>query len=84
VTRPSLRDRLKPAELVGLSAVVAAFVGLVTLIATRIPELALIFTGIAFILALLLLAMLALVASEPPKEQDGPVLLPKPKDRPRD
>jgi hypothetical protein len=56
----------------------------VVLLATRQLELTLIFAGVAFILALLGFAMLALAESPPKDPADGPVLLPKPKDHPRD
>ena len=57
---PSLRDRMRPAELIGLSAILAIFAGLVVLISTREVLLALIFLGIAFIVSLVVRAMLAL------------------------
>lgn len=84
MSKPSRRERLRPAELVGLSAGAALFVGVVAVLGTREVELALIFAGVAFILALLGFAMLALAESPPKDPQDGPVLLPKPEDRPRD
>ena len=58
--KPPLRDRLRPLELLGISAVLAIFTGLVVLMATREPVLALIFLGVAFIVSLVVLAMLAL------------------------
>lgn len=57
---PSRRDRTRPVELIGLSAIFAVFVGLVVLMSTREVVLALIFAGIAFIVSLVGLAMLAL------------------------
>jgi cyanate permease len=70
------RQRLRPIELVVMAAIVAAFVGVVVLITTRDLSLASIFTGIAFIGALLLLAMLALLeTSDPTDPSDGPVLM---------
>jgi len=60
VTAPSRRDRTRPLELLGLSGVFAVFVGVVVLISTREIVLALIFAGIAFIVSLVGLAMLAL------------------------
>ena len=65
MTKPSLRDRLKPVELVGFAGVLAVFAGGVTLFATREPQLAVILAGIAFIVSLLVLAMLALAAGAP-------------------
>jgi len=60
VSAPSRRDRTRPLELLGLSGVFAVFVGVVVLISTREIVLALIFAGIAFIVSLVGLAMLAL------------------------
>ena len=65
---PSRRDRSRPAELLGLSAVFAVFVGLVVLMSTRELVLALIFLGIAFIVSLVGLAMLSL-AVRPDKDE---------------
>ena len=65
---PSRRDRTRPAELLGLSAILAVFVGLVVLMSTRELVLALIFLGIAFIVSLVGLAMLSL-AVRPDKDE---------------
>ncbi len=59
-TPPTRRDRTRPMELLLLSGVMAVFTGLVVLMSTRQWELALIFMGVAFIVALVGLAMLAL------------------------
>ncbi|ROQ40065.1 hypothetical protein EDF46_1701 [Frondihabitans sp. PhB188] len=64
MTTPSRRERVRPAELLGLSAVFAVFTGLIVLLATRELNLAGIFLCIAFILAVVVLAMLSL-ASKP-------------------
>lgn len=74
MTGPTRRERSKPFELVGLAAVFAAFSGGIALLAVRDVRLALILGGIAFIAALLVLAMLALAAGEPQDPADGPVL----------
>ncbi|MDH6235416.1 hypothetical protein [Cryobacterium sp. CG_9.6] len=58
--QPSRRDRLKPAELLGISGVMALFVGLTVLLTTRDFVLALITLGVTFILALVVIAMLVL------------------------
>jgi hypothetical protein len=68
MSRPSLRDRLKPLELVAMAAGLGVFTGAIAIAGTREWQLALIFAGIAFIAALLVLAMLALAAGAP---QDG-------------
>ena len=66
---PSRRDRTRPVELIGLSAVFAVFVGLVVLMSTRQIELALIFLGVAFVVSLVGLAMLSLAARPTGDEQ---------------
>jgi len=60
VNQPSRRDRLKPVELLVLSAVLSLFVGLVVLLSTREIILALIFFGVAFIVSLVVMAMFSL------------------------
>ena len=82
MTGPSFRDRTKPVELLIISAVLGLFVGLVVLMSTREPVLALIFFGVSFIVALVVLAMLALAVAptgdeqldidEQDREQGGP------------
>lgn len=57
---PSRRDRLRPLELVGFSGVLAVFAGLVVLLTTRDPILAAIFLGVAFIVSLLMVALVGL------------------------
>jgi protein-S-isoprenylcysteine O-methyltransferase Ste14 len=69
MTTPSRRERSRPLELVGLSAVLALFAGLVVFMSTRELVLALIFLGIAFIVALVVLAMLALAVRPTGEEQ---------------
>ncbi len=68
-TPPSRRDRTRPAELLILAAIMALFVGLVVLMSTRQWELALIFLGVTFIVALVGLAMLSLAARPTGDEQ---------------
>jgi undecaprenyl pyrophosphate phosphatase UppP len=60
VTTPSKKDRMRPLELLVLSAIVAIFVGVVVAASTRDILLGVIFLGVAFILTLMTLAMLAL------------------------
>jgi hypothetical protein len=60
MSKPPLRDRLRPLELLVIAAVLGIFAGLVVLMATREIVLALVFLGIAFIVSLVVLAMLAL------------------------
>lgn len=73
MTGPTLRERLRPLELVGLAAVMGVFAGGVVLLATRELTLTLIFAGISFIVALLVLAMFALT-THPAAPLDRPVL----------
>lgn len=60
MAKSTLRDQLKPIELVVISAVLALFAGLVVLLVTRDIVMAGIFFGIAFIVALVVIAMFAL------------------------
>jgi len=68
MSTPSRRERTRPLELLGLSAVFAIFVGVVVLMSTRELVLALIFLGLAFIISLVGLAMLSL-AVRPDKDE---------------
>lgn len=58
--QPSRSDRLRPAELVGLSGGMALFVGLVILLSTREFTLSIIALGVTFIIVLVAIAMFAL------------------------
>jgi hypothetical protein len=69
--KPSRADRFRPAELLGLAAVVGVFAGIVVFITARDLSLAVIFLGVAFIVSLVVLAMLALVAG-PQEPKDPP------------
>ncbi|WP_240148251.1 hypothetical protein [Leifsonia tongyongensis] len=60
VHQPTRKDRFRPVELLVISAILAVFVGLVVLMSTRQLLLASIFLGIAFIVALVGLAMFSL------------------------
>lgn len=68
MSKPSRRDRTRPVELLGLSGVLGLFAGLVVFMSTRELVLALIFFGIAFIVSLVVLAMLSL-AVQPTGEE---------------
>lgn len=70
MTEPSARITLRPAELVGLAALVAVGIGLVTLMVTRDLMVSLIAFGAAFVLDLVVLAMLMLVVT-PNRPADG-------------
>ena len=69
MTQPSKRDVFKPVELIVLSAVMALFVGLAVLLSTRNPLLAVIFFGVAFIVVLVVIAMLVLTFKPNKSEQ---------------
>jgi uncharacterized protein YacL len=58
--QPTRRDRFLPTELLGISAGLGVFVGLIVLIATRQFPLAAVSLGIAFIVSLVLMALFAL------------------------
>ncbi|KQO61277.1 hypothetical protein [Curtobacterium sp. Leaf261] len=70
MTTPSRRDRLRPVELLAISAIVAVFVGLVVLMATREVELAGIFLCVAFIVVVVVLAMLQLASTSDQDDND--------------
>ncbi|WP_082763442.1 hypothetical protein [Frondihabitans sp. PAMC 28766] len=61
---PTRHERLRPMELLGMAGVFGLFTGLIVLLSTRQPVLSAIFLGIAFIVGLVVLAMLSL-ASKP-------------------
>ena len=69
MTQPSKRDVFKPVELIVLSAVMALFVGLTVLLSTRSPLLAVIFFGVAFIVVLVVIAMMVLTFKPNKSEQ---------------
>ncbi|PSL37233.1 hypothetical protein CLV49_0840 [Labedella gwakjiensis] len=58
--RPSMRDVLKPVELLALAGAMGVFTGLIAFMSTRDLVIGLIGLGVAFIVALVLLAMFAL------------------------
>jgi hypothetical protein len=68
MNEPTRRDRTRPAELLGLSAALAAVTGVITFFGTRDLVLAAEFTGVAFIVSLIVFAMLLLAVS--PKRSD--------------
>jgi hypothetical protein len=68
--KPSRRDVLRPVEYVGGAAIAAIFTGVVVLFSTRELTLALIVAGIAFIVVLVVLALLAM-AVKPNAEESA-------------
>ena len=69
MTDPHRRDRTRPLELLGISAVLAIFVGVFVFVGTRALDRALIFAGAAFVITLVVLAMLMLAVG--PKDMGG-------------
>jgi 1,4-dihydroxy-2-naphthoate octaprenyltransferase len=63
MTSPDKRARTRPIELVGVAGVLALFGGLVVLMSTRDLILAGIAFGVAFIVTLVVLAILVLVVN---------------------
>lgn len=70
--RPPFLERVRPAEVLGLSAVLALFVGLGVLFSTRNWLLAVEFLGAAFIVSIVVCATLLLAISKPEPPEDGP------------
>lgn len=60
MSKPSRKDRTRPVELLVLSGILGVFAGLVVFMSTREIILAVVFLGIAFIVSLVVLAMLSL------------------------
>ena len=69
MTNPSRKDRARPVELLVLSGIVAIFTGVVVFASTRQLLLGVVFLGVAFILSLITLAMLALSTTPDDAEQ---------------
>jgi hypothetical protein len=67
--KPSRRDRLRPLELLVMSAVVGVFIGLVVAGSVRNIALGGIFAGVGFIVALVVLATLAITTKPDDTEQ---------------
>jgi hypothetical protein len=65
VSEPDRRARTRPLELLGLSAALAVFAGLVVFISTRDIVIGLIALGGGFIVSLVVFAMIALAMSPP-------------------
>lgn len=63
MTTPDRRDRTRPLELLGLSAGVAIVVGVIVFFAARQVEMALLWTGVSFIVVIVVVAMLMLASN---------------------
>ena len=70
MTEPTRRQKLRPIEYVMLSGVMALFAGLVVIMVTRDALLAIIGSGLAFIVVIIGIAMLLLAVS-PNSTPDG-------------
>lgn len=70
MSTPRRRDRTRPAEVLGLAALLALFVGVGVLVVTRDWVLAIEFFGVGFIVSVVVLAML-LLAITPRSPVDG-------------
>ncbi len=62
---PSFRDRVRPVALLVMSAACGVFAGLIALLTTRDWELSGVMLGVAFIVALVVLAMISIGGYEP-------------------
>jgi membrane protein implicated in regulation of membrane protease activity len=62
-----MRSRVRPVELVAISAVIAVFVGAIVILGTREWITGLEWAGVAFVVALVVTAMLLLAAT--PKDE---------------
>ncbi len=65
---PSRRERMRPAELLGMAAVFGVFVGLFVFMGSREWQLALVMAGVAFIVSLVILATLLIAVGPKPDE----------------
>lgn len=72
-TKPQLRQRTRPLELLGMSAFFGVFVGAFVLMGTRDIKLALIFFAVTFIASLVVLATLLIAAGPSDAEFEGRV-----------
>lgn len=71
MTKPSRSEQMRPVELLVMSAVLALFVGVTVLISTQQNwNLALIFSGVAFIVGLMVLSLLLLAIAPKRKKHD--------------
>ena len=79
---PSRRDRLKPLELIGFSAVLGLFAGIVVLLTTRELVLGLVFFGVGFIVSIMMVALVGLGGKPSQDDLDARKDLQRPDDRP--
>jgi hypothetical protein len=75
MSQPSRRERLRPAEYVMISGILALFGGLVGLMVTRDLVVAVVLSGLIFVLVIIGIAMLILTMTPnttPEGQQDSP------------
>ena len=73
MTEPTRRERLRPVELIGMSAIIGVAFGVITYFATRDLLLAVEVLGGAFIVSLVVFAMLLLaITPRRPGDDDHP------------
>ena len=73
MTEPTRRERLRPVELIGMSAIIGVAFGVITYFATRDLLLAVELLGGAFIVSLVVFAMLLLaITPRRPGDDDPP------------
>lgn len=72
MTEPTRRERLRPAELLGISGVVAVAIGVIAYFATRALLVAVVFLGVAFIVTVVVFAMLLLAVTPRRGPDDEP------------
>lgn len=70
--RPSWRERARPAEVLGLAAAFAVFVGLGVALSTRNLLLAVEFGGATFVVSIVVVATLLLAISKPEHDEQPP------------
>jgi hypothetical protein len=68
----SRSEKARPLELVGISIAVAVFVGAIVMMVTKDLAMSAVFAGVAFIVTILMLAMLVLATSPqlPPRSEN--------------
>jgi hypothetical protein len=68
----SRSEKSRPLELVGISIAVAVFVGAIVMMVTKDLAMSAVFAGVAFIVTILMLAMLVLATSPqlPPRSEN--------------
>jgi len=70
--RRPFTERVRPGEVLGLSAVLALFVGVGVILASRSWLLAVEFGGAAFVVSIVVCATLLLAISKPEPPDEGP------------